>query len=70
MVFLRRFNLVELANIVADAAEKCGYKKPEINLEEDDTVLWAGMDSTKFMHRTGWMPTVSLEESVMQMMKS
>ena len=66
----RRVTLVELAELIADAAEKCGYKRPEIELQEADLSLWAGMDSSKFRKKTGWEPRISLEETVSEMLRS
>lgn len=63
----KRYTLVELAEMVADAAEHCGYSRPEIELEEADIALWAGMDSSKFMEKTGWKPEVSLRETLISM---
>lgn len=60
----KRYTLVELAEIVANMAEKCGYKKPSIELIESDIDMWAGMDTSRFMKKTGWEPRVSLEETV------
>ncbi len=64
----KRYTIVELADSVADAAEKCGYKRPEIEITEDDTALWAGMDSTKFMEKTGWKPRINLEDTLIGML--
>ena len=61
----RRYTLVELAQIIADAAERCGFPRPEIILQEDDTSLWAGMDSTRFMEKTGWSPSIGLQKTIM-----
>lgn len=66
----RRFNLIELGEMVADAAEKCGYPRPEIELAEDDTMLWAGMDSSRFMEKTGWRPTFDLPDTLCTILKS
>lgn len=60
----KRYTLVELAEIVADAAVKCGYKRPEIELTEADISLWAGMSSTRFMEKTGWIPSLPLFDSL------
>lgn len=60
----RRITLVELAGIVANAAERCGYPRPEIALTEDDTRLWAGMDSTRFTEKTGWTPKIPLADTI------
>lgn len=59
-----RYTLIELAEIVAESAEKCGFKRPKITLEEANLVLWAGMDSTKFMKKTGWEPKIALKDTV------
>lgn len=65
----QRYTLVELAEIVADAAEKCGYKRPEIELIEADISLWAGMDSRRFMEKTGWHPEIEIEEMVVEVIR-
>lgn len=61
----RRYTLIELAKLIADATEKCGYKKPKIELVKEDISLWSGMDSTKFMNKTGWRPEIDLESMIM-----
>lgn len=66
----KRYTLIELAEIVADVAEKCGYRKPKIELEEADIALWSGMDSTRFMEKTGWKPTIRLEDTVSGILKT
>ena len=66
----KRYTLIELADIVADSAESCGYKRPEIELEESDISLWAGMDSTRFMNKTMWKPRIMLKESISCLMMS
>jgi nucleoside-diphosphate-sugar epimerase len=65
-----RYTLIELAEIVAESAEKCGFKRPKIMLEESDLALWAGMDSTKFMKKTGWEPAIQLQETIIEILKS
>lgn len=64
----RRYTLVELAELVVDVTEKNGYKRPAIELLEDDTELWAGMDSTRFMDKTGWKPEVDLMNSIQRLL--
>ena len=66
----KRYTLVELAQIVADAAEGCGHPRPEITLTEDDTALWAGMDASRFMAKTGWTPSVALIDTVAGMISA
>jgi nucleoside-diphosphate-sugar epimerase len=63
----KRITLVELAGLVAEAAACYGYSRPLIELEEDDTALWAGMDSTKFMRKTGWSPSIELSDTISSM---
>lgn len=60
----KRYMLVELAGIVADAAVKCGYKRPEIELAEADIALWSGMDSSRFMDKTRWKPLLTVFNSL------
>ena len=42
--------------------------RPEIEITEDDTAIWAGMDSTKFMEKTGWRPKKNLKNTVVGML--
>lgn len=65
----KRYTLVELAEIVADATAKCGYVRPIIELIKDDTEIRAGMDSTRFMKKTGWKPEITLEDTVIRILK-
>lgn len=66
----KRYTLVELAEVVATAAVECGYKRPDIELIEDDTAIWAGMDSTHFMEKTGWRPEIRLEDTIVGMLNN
>ena len=63
----KRITLVELAGLVAEAATCAGFNRPMIELEENDTALWAGMDSTKFMEKTGWSPSIKLSDTILSM---
>jgi len=65
----RRYTLVELADIIADAAQKCGMSRPEITLRKDDTALWAGMDSGRFMTKTGWKPEIELGRTIEEIIR-
>lgn len=60
----KRYTLVELAEIIADAAVRCGYPRPEITLEKKDIALWAGMDSSRFMEKTGWAPQIEIGKTI------
>ena len=64
-----RYTLTELAGMVADAEEALRGRRPAIELTEADIALWAGMDSTRFMDKTGWAPKVELEESLKGLLK-
>jgi nucleoside-diphosphate-sugar epimerase len=66
----KRYTLPELAETIADAAEKTGLNRPVINLEENDTALFAGMDSSRFKAKTGWEPEVALIDSVAEMLQA
>ena len=66
----QRYTLVELAQTAADAAVSCGYPRPAIELEEADIALWAGMDSSRFMKKTGWKPEVTLFDSLCGLLRS
>ena len=65
----KRYTLVELAEIIADEAVNCGYDRPDIVLEESDLALWAGMNSERFMKRTGWKPEIEIRETIREMLK-
>lgn len=65
-----RYTLVEVAEIVAEAAEELGIGRPEIELDESQDIrLWAGMDSSRFMEKTGWKPCIDLMHMVRGMMQ-
>ena len=66
----RRYTLTELAKLAADAAEKCGYKRPTIELQEADISLWTGMDSSKFSAKTGWEPKIMLADSIVDIIEN
>ena len=61
---------MEVADTIADAAVKCGFERPEITLDEQDISLWAGMDSSRFMEKTGWRPQLSLDKTIQNLLKS
>ena len=66
----KRYTLVEVAEMVADAAEQKGFGRPAIELDESEDIrFWAGMDTTRFMNRTGWRPAVDLTAMVGAMME-
>ena len=58
-----RFQLVQIAEIVRKIAEKYG-KTVNIFLEEDDTELWAGMDTSVFLKEFNWKPQFSVETMI------
>ena len=57
----RRYTLTEVAEHVADTAARLGFGRPEITLDRQDIVLWAGMDSSRFTALTGWIPQTDLD---------
>lgn len=65
-----RYTLLEVADIVADMTEKCGMKRPEIILDKQEISLWAGMNSSKFIEKTGWKPSKKLSDTVTQILLS
>lgn len=65
-----RYTLLEVADIIANMTEKCGIKRPEIILDKQEISLWAGMDSSKFVEKTGWKPSKKLSDTVTQILLS
>jgi len=64
-----RYTLTEMAEIISEAAVYCGYKKPDIHLEESDIALWAGMDSTRFAGDTNWKPVIPFPSTARKCME-
>lgn len=64
-----RYSLVEIANILKNVAASQGYNI-SIELAEDDTMLWAGMNSSKFIVDTGWTPTFGIENMISEIFNS
>ena len=63
-----RYSIVELADLVAEEAEERGYARTrtEVNASED-TPICVGWDSGAFTADTGWMPKVSIRETIHKM---
>ena len=59
-----RYSIMEIAQIVREVAQKHGLYDVKINLDEVDTVLWSGMDSSLFMADTGWKPSLDIYQMV------
>ncbi len=59
-----RYSLLGIAEVVKLVAENHGVKDVTIDLIEDDTELWSGMDSSLFMTDTGWTPAVDIYNMV------
>lgn len=59
-----RYTLPEVAEIVARVAKKHGIDNVAIQLEANDTELWSGMDTSRFMTDTGWKPSMDMERMV------
>ena len=58
-----RVSLIEIAETVRRVAGKYGITI-DIELKPDDTELWAGMNTTRFLDDTGWKPRMTLDEMV------
>ncbi len=59
-----RYSLMNIAEGVKSVAEKHGVEGVTIELEENDTELWSGMDSSLFMRDTGWKPSMDINQMV------
>ena len=59
-----RYSLLDMANIVASVAQSHGAGEIKIELTEDDTELWSGIDSSSFMNDTGWKPSMDVRQMV------
>lgn len=65
-----RLKLTEIADIVAESAEKCGYSRPDINLDKQDIQLWSGMKTDRFYNHVVWQPTIQLEDSIIKLLNA
>ncbi len=59
-----RYNLMEIAGMVKETAQRHGCNEIEIDLAKDDTALWAGMNTEKFAADTGWKPRYGIMEMI------
>ena len=59
-----RYQLMEIAGMVKEAAKAHGYGEREIDFTEDETALWAGMDTGKFAADTGWKPRYDIRQMI------
>ena len=59
----KRYTLIDIGNLVKEIAAENG-QKVTINLNEDDSALWAGMDTELFIQDTGWKPLVDAKETI------
>lgn len=59
-----RYQLMEIAGMVKEAAKAHGYGEIEIDFTEDETALWAGMDTGKFAADTGWKPRYDIRQMI------
>lgn len=64
-----RATLLEIADIVKSVAKENG-KHIAIELNEDNTELWAGMDTLDFYKDTGWRPQMDLEMMIKKIYES
>ncbi len=58
-----RYHLLEIANYVKETAASEGIEV-DIDLTEDDTAFWSGMDCSLIAKDTGWHASVGLSEMV------
>ena len=58
-----RVSLIEIGEIIRTIALERG-SEIQVSLQEDDTELWAGMDSKQFTEDTGWRPSVGLYDMI------
>lgn len=58
-----RITLTEIGELVRAVSLERG-NRIQVELQEDDTELWAGMDSEKFIQATGWVPSRNIYEMV------
>lgn len=59
-----RYSLLQIAEIVKTVAEKHGVNNVTIDLQENDTELWSGIDSSSFIADTGWEPSMDIYQMV------
>lgn len=59
-----RYTLGEIADVVASVAKKHGIPDVKVELEENDTTLWSGLDSSSFVKDTGWGPSMDIWQMV------
>ena len=64
-----RYTLTDVAKVVCEVAAEHG-KEVTIQLTEDDTALYAGMDTSAFLQDTGWLPCYSLKEIITRIYES
>lgn len=62
-----RYSIIEIAEMVANEAEKFGYKRPKIKINPSDLTVCVGWSSKKFMNFTGWIPKISINETISKM---
>lgn len=61
---LSQTGIVEMAELVVDAAAEITGKRVNIDLTPQDIVLNSGMDSRKLYSKLGWKPEYSFEQTV------
>lgn len=63
-----RYQISELAEVVADVAELNGLDRTKITIiPNDDDPIRVGWNSELFMSETGWRPLVPIEETIRRM---
>lgn len=59
-----RLNIIDLAEKAVDYAARERGTKVQIHLTEDDTLLHAGMDSSRLYSTLDWTPRFSIEDTI------
>lgn len=62
--YTKNYNIVELAEIVAQKGKDFGFHNTKINLKKDNTSLYADLDSSEIYQDSGWKPKFDMGKIV------
>jgi len=65
----KRYNIIEIANLVNDVAKDLINRSVKIQIEKEDIILDTGMDSSLFYNDTNWTPSYSMEDTIRRLYK-
>ena len=65
----KRYSLIDIAHIVSSVSEKNGFGPVNVNIEEKDICMWAGMDTKEFMDTFNWAPKYDINQMVENIFK-